>query len=368
MKHLFIYFFVVILFYGCHSGEKKYTGEISIFRLEENTDSLLLSAVIDSVSFLPLIEEDNFLFAEINKLIMHGEYIYIMDGWTGNSLLVFDKAGAFVRKIGNKGGGPGEYGRLWDFDVNSEHIYLYDYWQKISKYDLQGNFIESKRPPFHISGFKILKDQKYLFAVEEGKDSKYQIVRTDSAFNVEASFFPFPFEYDESKSSLHRDNVLQAVDGVIFYSKLLSDTIYLFSNEGNFIGGVLFDFGQKTLSKRFRRDYEEFTMSTERGKLNYFIDTPFKVYQLWIGSMANEKRYATFAYDNISGKYCFYRRNDYTNVNQPLFANSKYIIGWMDINVYKWLEKKPAFNSSTMALLEEGGHVLSFYHLKQNRK
>jgi hypothetical protein len=367
MKHLFIFFIVVILFYGCHSGEKKYSGDISIFRLEENTDSQLLYAVIDSVSFLPLIEQDNFLFAEINKLIMEGDYIYLMDLWNTNSLLVFDNTGAFVRKIGQRGNGPEEYNRLFDFDVDSEHIYLYDNKRQILKYDLQGNFIEAKKTPFPVSGFKILKNRKYLFALEEDKNNKYQIVRTDSAFNVETSFFPFPFEYDENKGFIHRD-VLQKVDGVIFYSQIYSDTIYSFSEEGDFIGGVLFDFGQKTLPERLRRNPDEFAMSTEKGNFNYFTDTPFKVNQLWIGNMAAEKNWATFVYDNISDKYYFYRRNDYTNIILPVFANNKYIIGWVDIGVYNRLKDKPAFNNSTMAILEEGGHVLSFYHLKHNKK
>ncbi|MDR0385450.1 MAG: 6-bladed beta-propeller, partial [Prevotellaceae bacterium] len=68
IKHLCV-FLIVIAFFGCHSGEKRNAGkvgDISIVRLE-NTDSLLLSAVIDSVSYLPLIEQDDFLFANINK-------------------------------------------------------------------------------------------------------------------------------------------------------------------------------------------------------------------------------------------------------------------------------------------------------------
>jgi hypothetical protein len=40
----------------------------------------------------------------------------------------------------------------------------------------------------------------------------------------------------------------------------------------------------------------------------------------------------------------------------------------MNIEVYKRLKNKPALNSSAVAILEEGGHILSFYHLKQNRK
>ncbi|MDR1895816.1 MAG: hypothetical protein LBR10_03395, partial [Prevotellaceae bacterium] len=58
---------------------------------------------------------------------------------------------------------------------------------------------------------------------------------------------------------------------------------------------------------------------------------------------------------------------DYTYLNLPVFANSKYIIGWMDMRFYEQLKNKPQLNGSTMAILEEGGYILSFYHLKQKR-
>jgi hypothetical protein len=336
--------------------------------LEENSDPELLSAVIDSISFLPLIEQDDFVFANINKLIMKGKYIYLMDMWVSNSLLVFDNTtGAFVRKIGTRGNGGEEYNYLKDFDVDSEHIYLYDRRRRILKYDLQGNFIEAKEIPFGVNAFKILENRKYLFALGENADNQYQVVRTDSDFNVEASFFPFPFEYDERRGILDRDNIFQMVDGVIFYSKHHSDTVYTFSKEGDFIGGVLFDFGQKTLPERLRRDTDEFAMGTERRNFNFFEETPFKVNQLWIGgSMSNEGYYATFVYGN--GKYYIYRRNDYTNAVLPVFANSKYIVGWMTIGVYNHLKNKPPLDSKAMAVLEEGGHILCFYHLKQTGK
>jgi hypothetical protein len=334
--------------------------------LEENSDPELLSAVIDSISFLPLIEQDDFVFANINKLIMKGKYIYIMDRFVSNSLLVFDNTtGAFVRKIGTRGNGGEEYNYMRDFDVDSEHIYLYDRRKRILKYDLQGNFIEAKGTPFNVNTFKVLKNRKYLFTLNE--ENKYQVVRTDSEFNVEASFFPSLLEYDNNRSEMHQDNIFQSVDGVIFYSILLSDTVYSFSEEGDFTGGVLFDFGQKRLPDRLRKDVE--AHMRESGKYNYFRNTPFKVNQLWIGGMANERNYKTFAYDNTSGKYYFYRVNrDYTHVSWPMFANSKCIIGWMDIGVYNQHRNKPPLDSKAMAVLEEGGHILCFYHLKQTGK
>jgi hypothetical protein len=188
------------------------------------------------------------------------------------------------------------------------------------------------------------------------------VIRTDLDFNVEASFFPFPDAHDPSKGLYYVNNIFPVVDGVIFYTKIYNDTIYSFSNEGELTGGVLFDFGSKKLPERFRYDGEKFNTEEDSDRFNYFRETPFKVNQLWIGQMIFEQHNTTFVYDNVSDKYYSYKL-DYANI---LFANSKYIIGWMDIGLYDILEKKPPLNSSAMAVLEEGGHVLCFYHLKQN--
>ncbi|MDR1339750.1 MAG: hypothetical protein LBK58_06845, partial [Prevotellaceae bacterium] len=147
------------------------------------------------------------------------------------------------------------------------------------------------------------------------------------------------------------------------------DTVYSFSNEGDFTGGVLFDFEQKALPERLRRDVDEFAETTESSNYNYFTDTPFKVNQVWIGRMVNEGKSATFVYDNTSDKYYFYHNNlDYASVDTPMFVNSKYIVGAMDIGGYNYVKNKPPLNSSAMAVLEDGGHILTFYHLKQNGK
>jgi hypothetical protein len=175
-----------------------------------------------------------------------------MDMWGSNSLLVFDETGAFVRKIGNRGLGPEEYVRLKDFEVDSENIYLYD-WQtaRMLKYDLQGNFIEQHKIPFRSRGFKILENGKYLFAVEQkSSESKDQVIRMDSDFNVETSFLSFPDKYAEFIASSQVNNMIHAVGGVLSYTRFCNDTIYTFSEEGEFTGGILFDFGSKTVPEK----------------------------------------------------------------------------------------------------------------------
>jgi hypothetical protein len=234
------------------------------------------------------------------------------------------------------------------------------------KYDLQGNFIEAHKIPFPSNGFKILKNGKYLSALsQESKDSKYQVARMDSDFNVEASFLSFPDKYTEFISSSHINNMIHAVDGVLSYTRFCNDTIYTFSEEGEFTGGILFDFGSKTVPERYRNDYELF-IEEGGGRFSYFQDTPFKLNQLWIGFAAHQGRYATFVYNTVSDKYYFYDWGD-EGIADIMFANSKYLVGHVSLETYNKLKKKPELDSSAMAVLEDGGHGLLFYHLKQNR-
>jgi hypothetical protein len=351
---------------GCHSGEKQQnTGNIEIYRLDRSNHQLS-STLFDSVSFVSLKEDKDF-FSRIDKLIIHGEYIYIMDVWTVNSLLVFDNTGAFVRKIGRIGNGSGEYIRLYDFDVDSQFIYMYDRTKmNILKYDLQGNLIKESKMPFRPSGFKVLKNQKYLFALIK-EDNKYQVVRTDSTFNIEESFLPF--DNDDFADDKRTDNIFQKSGEIISYNKYISDTVYLFSAEGELTNKVLFDFGEKAVPQRLRKG--SFQKFYSEGDYVYYLDTPIKINRFWIAfTEGTGYQKSTFLYDTDAKEYYFYKWNlkpgqlDFSDISRPVFTNSKYIVGYMDYTVYESLKNKPVLNNSDIAILEDGGHLLCFYHLK----
>jgi hypothetical protein len=356
---------------GCHSRENQQNdSNIEIYRLDKSNQQLS-STLFDSVSFVTLIEDKDF-FSRIDKLIIHGEYIYILDVWSVNSLLVFDKKGTFVRKIGSKGNGPGEYLRLYDFDIDFPFIYLYDDMKKyMLKYDLQGNFIKGSNMPFHIHGFKILKNQKYLLAVaKEQGNNKYQVVRTDSTFKIETSFLPFDNDnFTDDKGS---SNIFQKFGEIISYTRYISDTVYLFSIEGNIVNGVLFDFGDKKVPHSMRTSAFNFI----GGDYIYYWDTPIKINQFWMAFTEEGTGWqkSTFLYNTDSNEYYFYKwklkpgQLDLTDIYCPVFANSQYIVGYMDYTVYESLKNKPVLDSFAISILEEGGYVLCFYHIKQQQK
>jgi hypothetical protein len=116
----------------------------------------------------------------------------------------------------------------------------------------------------------------------------------------------------------------------------------------------------------YRNDFNLFIGSGD--SFSYFQDTPFKLNQLWIGFAyaAHRQTFAIFVYNTVSNKYYFYDWGD-EGIVDILFANSKYLVGHVDLAGYNRLKKKPELDSSAMAVLEEGGHGLLFYHLKQNK-
>ena len=359
-----IFFILIVFLYACNTNKSKeeIVNSVQRFNLSHKNEHIV-SNLTDSVSFLPLKEKDDFLFSTINKLIIKENQIYVLDIWSANSLYVFDDSGVFIRKVGNKGIGPKEYVRLWDFDVDSSYIYLYDRAKmQIQKYDLQGNFIEEKKTPFRLDGFKVLENQKYLFSLAK-EDNHYQVLLTDSTFHVESSFFPFEKKYLDNKMT---DNVFQEYEGTIFYNKLINDTIYSFSKKGEFLGGVLFDFGTCKVPEKFRNDYDELTKMRKQKKFIYFFDTPIKVNNYWIGKVFNGQNKATFLYNISANEYYIYdwvpQKIDYTDLCMPLFANKNYIVGLLNLEIYNSLRKKPFLDTTIVEYLEEGGHLLCFYH------
>ena len=108
-----------------------------------------ISNYFKNVRAIALENNKNALIGRINKLIVFDEYLFILDSSISKGLFVFNKEGVFIRKIGNVGGGPGEYINISDFtiDADKKEIYLLDSrTQKINIYDIDfGKFINSVR-------------------------------------------------------------------------------------------------------------------------------------------------------------------------------------------------------------------------------
>jgi hypothetical protein len=116
----------------------------------------------------PIILEviPNSLLRGIYKLSVMNELIIIMDS-NPVSVLVFNRDGKFLHKIGSRGQGPGEYINIADFciDTLSMTIYLSDFiTKKLHHYDLySGKYLKSIRLNIDITNWHVYYHENELY-------------------------------------------------------------------------------------------------------------------------------------------------------------------------------------------------------------
>lgn len=178
---------LLILFCGC-SQVKELHESSTIISFKEHTD--VNADSILELSFLKLQTKDSCLVKNVGLIKELNNYLLILDSANSN-LYVFNKLGAFVNQIGQKGSGPGEYILLSSFfvDNNKNYIIAIDVAQdKVLYYSATDfSFLYERRLPFSTSCCLQLEDGNLLWNSREYTDSKlsdFYFVVTDSLFNV----------------------------------------------------------------------------------------------------------------------------------------------------------------------------------------
>ena len=119
--------------------------EIKLYnnRVDNNIEKIKLSEFIDSVKFVRLETKEESLISAVSSVIFVGEGIVIVDEI--GKILLFDNEGNYIRKIANRGRGPGEYLNITSCSYNSNEkaLSIYDdYSKKLLLYSTSGEFIK----------------------------------------------------------------------------------------------------------------------------------------------------------------------------------------------------------------------------------
>jgi len=153
-KYLLIIIYSLALSISCTKHNKTIESSesgryvIDLDNIANNPDdSFVYSTFYKGIKTILLETNDSCLVGEIKKMQVYDQFIFILDKNIAKSLLVFDREGRFIRKIGGIGGGPGEYVEPTDFTLDTENrtIFVLDkHTKRINKYDLiTGNFLYS---------------------------------------------------------------------------------------------------------------------------------------------------------------------------------------------------------------------------------
>ena len=75
---------------------------------DPKNDVIVTSDLIESIEYIPLETTKNSLVHSVEQSLIYNDNIYILDNF-GKSILMFNKQGKFIKRIGSYGKGPKEY-------------------------------------------------------------------------------------------------------------------------------------------------------------------------------------------------------------------------------------------------------------------
>jgi hypothetical protein len=207
--------------------------------IQEN--EITLSQLADDIAYIPL--DSSILMAGINsnynpKFVNNN--IYLCDSKHG--ILIFNKNGRFVRKVGSKGRGPGEYlyGSEFAVDNITGTVYICDMSNIIKVYSGYGVYQRSfslKEYSGSVDAVTMFNERLFVtFDLQFGNDFKYEWLFLDTIGNI--------VRKKDRTIPIYKSNYLTGGGTYIYDQKLnfwhnFNDTVYSFnldlSQRPNFI-------------------------------------------------------------------------------------------------------------------------------------
>ncbi len=175
-----------IFLFSCNNSKKElYKFDPSILEEKE----INLSEIADDILYVPL--DDSILISGVNTVNypkFANDRIYLYDQNQG--ILIFSRSGKFLRKIGKRGRGPGEYvyGSTFTVDPESGTVYLNDLNSIIKVYSKSGNYLRSimlNEYQGSIDEMEFFNKNLFVaFNLQYGDNFKYEWVFLDTLGNI----------------------------------------------------------------------------------------------------------------------------------------------------------------------------------------
>ena len=203
-------------------------------------DIVDVSELIEEINIITLIEAEDALVGEVEKVLLTNDHFILLDLFSSNRIVAFDKHGNFVKDIISKGEGPEELMNIRDAWLNEKNnLEVYDRGlQKVLVFDENFEVVETihiKDPNYYISLAKIPHRNGYVGFMgyygihDDGMYHKLAIL--DSMMNPVNLAFP----YDNSLYSALVTVLLNpffVIDDTIRFSQDLDPFIYSIASTG----------------------------------------------------------------------------------------------------------------------------------------
>lgn len=179
-KNITSYFYLIPLGFIILSCESK-TPEQKVIPVSDEIRAINIDDISKNIKEIPLEFSEQTMVGTITKVEFANDFIFVHD-FTNARILKFDNKGKFLKEIGLKGEGPGEYKYLSSFavDEKSESVFLASPY-KIIKYDYDGNFIKEISVADRVNSISYLDNELKIFNSKFG----HQFEGADDLYNLE---------------------------------------------------------------------------------------------------------------------------------------------------------------------------------------
>lgn len=272
-----------------------------------------IADLVRTVEYVPLELSDESIYAEITKMIIKDDRIFICDKHNAK-IVVFDIQGNFLYAINRRGHGPQEYVEMVNFTVGDNKVYTLDnVLGKVNIYKADnGEFVEKKELPIVAWDIAFLTDGQFLLATSpvgghffSKKQSRHRVFLTDADFKIKKRLFGYgktvsdrfgkPFYFSET-------------DRHIVFNYCISDVFHIFDrqNQDKAMQSTWIDFGNRKVPIKQRENPHW----EDRNDYVYLYLTPIVCGDYIAFDIIMNGSCETFVYDKKTG---FFYSNDYEN-------------------------------------------------------
>jgi hypothetical protein len=247
--------------------------------ISHETDSIMVSTLVDSMSYVPLETNENCFIGNIDKMMFAGKRIIVLDKYIAQSIFIFEKTGAFHAKIEKLRKGPDEVFSIDDItiDFRTGNILLLDLSdKKILTYDQDGRFLTERPVGFYVYELAMVPGKSDLALANHSESnsnfkdiSLHNLIQTDSLIRPYAKAFPFS---EQSGLDFHWTNPINfRTDGLsLYYYPRFTDTIYQIDGQ---VADARYqvNYGDSGFPAQFYKSPSDNKFEQLRGTYSYFM-------------------------------------------------------------------------------------------------
>jgi len=268
---------------------------------------------------------------KVNKVEYYKEEYFVLDKGKSN-VLVFNLDGEFVRKIGKRGNGPGEYKNVSDFIINKAQntiILLSSNNLGYFVYSTNGDFMKKKRfSDFYPKRIGLINDETYVFYTGYASDYNKDLIYTNLDGKIVAKKFDYPEDID--KMAFDFSGGVKSVGNKTFYTQVASSKIYELDKGLNAHLKYQVKFKNKTWSEAEKFELFKFSRELRKMDLTYLGTSYFENESIFLFDYTDKNR-------EKKGFFNFKKKNLYTSDsfnNDGILRLFHNVVGTSEDNVF----------------------------------